>query len=344
MRRTIGRVRATDLLPFVFAAVMVVAWPSPARAEVSEVAIAQQYGIGYLPLIVMKHERLVERQLARAGLKSATVKWSVLGNAGAMNDGLLGGKLHFASGGVVPMILMWDKTRGQSNEIAGVGALLNAPVYLLTNNPNLRSLKDLGDNDRIAMPGASHSIQSLYLQMATAMEFGNDKSKRLNGQIVSLSHPDAQAALLARSGGITAYFSAPPFQRQALKQPGIHRLVSSYDITGGPTTFLGLWSSSKFRRENPRTFGAFIAALREAMGLIDSNKVRAAEIYLRDTGGREHIDDIVAQLEDPETRYALPPARIMPLVAFMHQAGLIKARPTSWKDVFFPELHALDGS
>jgi NitT/TauT family transport system substrate-binding protein len=31
-------------------------------------------------------------------------------------------------------------------------------------------------------------------------------------------------------------------------------------------------------------------------------------------------------------------------VAFLHKVGRIKKKPASWKDLFFPEVHRLDGS
>ena len=57
-------------------------WSAPARAEVAEVHLVRQFGIGYLPLTIMLHEKLVEKHAAKAGLPTLKTKWSVLGNAG----------------------------------------------------------------------------------------------------------------------------------------------------------------------------------------------------------------------------------------------------------------------
>ena len=43
-------------------------WSAPARAEVAEVHLVRQFGIGYLPLTIMLHEKLVEKHAAKAGL------------------------------------------------------------------------------------------------------------------------------------------------------------------------------------------------------------------------------------------------------------------------------------
>ena len=80
-----------------------------ARAEPSEIRIAQQYGVNYLPLLVMKKNRLVEKQAQAAGLGSVTVTWTQFGSGAAMNDALIAGSLDFASGGVGPLIKIWDR-------------------------------------------------------------------------------------------------------------------------------------------------------------------------------------------------------------------------------------------
>ncbi|HEY7903549.1 MAG TPA: ABC transporter substrate-binding protein, partial [Casimicrobiaceae bacterium] len=54
------------------AATVIGAAPS-ARAEVSEIRIAQQYGINYLTLMVMEDRKLVEAQARRLGLGDVKV-------------------------------------------------------------------------------------------------------------------------------------------------------------------------------------------------------------------------------------------------------------------------------
>ena len=179
-------------------------WAGPARAEVSEVHIVRQFGIGYLPLTIMLHEKLVEKHAAKAGL-SLTTKWSVLGNAVPINDGLIAGTIHVGSGGIAPMVIAWDKTRG-SVDIKGIGALCALPIFLVGRHP-YKSVKEFTDQDRISMAGAGQSIQTMYLQMEVAKVFGIAEYKKLNPLFVNLSHPDGLAALLSGQQ-ITASFLA----------------------------------------------------------------------------------------------------------------------------------------
>ena len=47
----------------------------PALAETKEVRIAQQFGISYLPLQVMKEKGLLEKRAKAAGLGDLKVTW-----------------------------------------------------------------------------------------------------------------------------------------------------------------------------------------------------------------------------------------------------------------------------
>jgi NitT/TauT family transport system substrate-binding protein len=314
-----------------------------ASAEVGEVKIATQYGIGYLPLTIMKHDKLIEKSLARSGLGDTKVSWVKLGAGAVANDALLSGSLDFASGGTGPAFILWDRTRG-SIDVRGVAALSSMPNLLVTRNPSVRTIRDFTDKDRIAMAGAGSSVQTTYLEMAAAKEWGIDSYKKLNPLMVNLAHPDGLTALLSGGGEVTAQFTSPPFQYYALAKPGIHTVLNSYDVMGGPNTFLMVWATNRFRTANPNTYRAVLDALKEATDSINADKARAAQIYVEEGGSADRVDAIVAMIEDPQVSYTLAPQRVLPFARFMYQVGTLKNNPASWQDLFFPEIHSLPGS
>jgi NitT/TauT family transport system substrate-binding protein len=331
------------LLKAVAAATIGLAASTLAAGEVSELKMMSQYGIGYMQLTVMQHDKLVEKHLAKQGLGGTKVTWAKLGAGAAANDALLSGSLHFASGGTGPAIILWDRTRANVG-VHCVAALSSMPNLLITRNPKIKTLADFTENDRIAMAGAGSSVQTTYLQMAAAKQFGIDNYKKLNPMMVNLPHPEGLRALLSGSKEITSQFTSPPFQNTALENPEIRTVLNSYDIMGGPNTFLVVWATKKFRDENPKTYKAVFDAMKEATDAINADKKRAAEIYVKEGGGKESVDKLLAIMNDPQVRYQLAPERILPFAQFMHQVGTIKTRPESWKDLFFPDVHALAGS
>jgi NitT/TauT family transport system substrate-binding protein len=180
--------------------------------------------------------------------------------------------------------------------------------------------------------------------MAAAKEFGDANYAKLDPLTVSLPHPDAMTALLSGSGTITAHFSSPPFQYQEVGKPGIRSILNNYDILGGPATFNVVWSTTKFRDANPKTYAAFVAAFAEANDRINRDKRAAAEVYKRMSGTKESVDELLKMMNDPLVDYTLTPKSVMKTAEFMAKVGTIKEKPASWKDMFFANVYGLDGS
>jgi NitT/TauT family transport system substrate-binding protein len=115
-------------------------------------------------------------------------------------------------------------------------------------------------------------------------------------------------------------------------------------VLGGPATFNLVWTTSRFRTENPKLYDAFVKALDEAIAQINKDKRAAAEAYLRISKDKDSLDNIVKMLNDPQIVYTTTPQNVMKYVGFMTKVGSIKVKPDSWKDMFFPNAHALPGS
>lgn len=314
-----------------------------AHAEVGELKIAKQYGISYLPLMLMEADQLIEKRAAADGLGTLKVEWVTLAGGAPMNDAILSGSLHFASGGVGPLATIWARTKG-AGDVKALAAMNSMPLFLNVRG-DAKSLKDLRETDRIGLPAVKVSIQAVTLQMAAEKEFGAGNHGKLDHLTIAMSHPDAQAALLSGASEVTGHFSSPPFQYQQLKSQGIRTLVNSYDVLGGPATFNLVWTTTKFHDENPKVYAAFYKAFQEAINTINKDKPTAAQRYLDIAKDRRSTpQEILAMLEDPLIEFTLTPKSMMKYVDFMHRTGALKVKPDSWKDMFFPSAHALPGS
>jgi NitT/TauT family transport system substrate-binding protein len=312
-----------------------------ARAEMSEIKVAQQYGISYLPLMLMEEQKLIEKHAKAAGI-DVKVGWAKFAGGNVMNDATLSGSLQFASGGVGPLVTLWARTRGNL-DVRGVAALNSMPLYLVTRNPNVKKLADFGPNDRIALPAAKVSVQAVLLQMGAEQAFGAGQQNRLDPLTVSMSHPDAMQALLSGRSEIDAHFGSPPFQYQEVAK-GSHVVLNSYGVLGGPATFNVVWTTAKFKNDNPKLYDAFVKALDEAITEINRDKRAAAEAYLRISKDKDSLDNIVKMMNDPNIVYTMTPQNIMKFADFMAKTGAIKAKPESWRDFFFPNVYSLPGS
>lgn len=145
------------------------------RAETAQLRIAQQFGIAYLPLIVASEKGLIEEEAKALGIAPPKIEWLRLSGAAAMNEALISGGLDFATAGITPMILTWDKTRTTA-KIIGIAALGSMANILTTNNPNIKTLADFTEKDRIALPSVKVGFQPIVLQMAAEKALANTTS------------------------------------------------------------------------------------------------------------------------------------------------------------------------
>ena len=313
-----------------------------ARAE-GRISIAQQFGIGYLLLDVIQDQKLIEKHGKAAGL-DVKVQWNQISGATAMNEALLANSLDVVSAGVPPMLTLWDRTRGRQN-VKAIAALGSLPNYLISNNPNVKTLKDLGEKDRIAVPAAGTGFQSRTLQIETAKLFGKDDFKCFDNISVSLPHPDATAALIAGGSEVNTHFSSAPFYYQAIDaNKAVHKVISSYEILGGPATFNVLYTTQKFHDENPRTYKAFYAALVEAADYVRRDKAGAAQTFIRVQKSKLAPDFVRRIVEDPENDFTVSPHRTFVFADELFKLGVLKNKAGSWKDYFFEEAYAQPGS
>ena len=317
-------------------------WAPGAEAQVKTVRLAKQFGISYLPLTIMEDKKLLEEQAQKLGVEVKT-EWLQLSAGSPMNEALISGNLDFASGGVGPLLTIWSRTRANL-KVKGVAAINSMPIWLTTINPDVKTIKDFTEKDRIALPAVKVSIQAVTLQMAAEQAFGPGQHGRLDTLTVSMSHPDGMAAMMSGRSEVTGHFTSAPFQYQELADPRVRKVVDSYDVLGGPHTFNVVWAATRFRDENPKIVEAFVAALDEAVKFINANRKEAAEIWVRAENSRMPAAEAERIIRLPENEWTMTPKKVMAYADFMSRNGLIPARPESWKDLFFPEVHGLPGS
>ena len=328
------------LLPALSVATAMIAAMSPGQAAAEgRIRLAQQFGIAYLVLDVVRDQHLIEKHGKDVGI-DITVEWAQISGATAMNEALLANNLDVVSAGVPPALTMWDRTRGKQ-DVKLVAALGSLPNYLITTNPDIHTLKDFGPNDRIAVPAAGVGFQSRTLQIEAAKLFGPDEFQKLDAISISLPHPDATAALISGGTEVNSHFSSAPFYYQALAgNQAVHKVISSYDILGGPATFNVLYSTSAFHDENPKTYAAFYAALAEAADWINANKAEAAEVFIRQQNSKLPPELVQQIIDDPENHFTIVPQNTFAYASELARLGVLKNKASSWQDYFFPEAYA----
>jgi NitT/TauT family transport system substrate-binding protein len=105
-----------------------------------------------------------------------------------------------------------------------------------------------------------------------------------------------------------------------------------------------LYTTEKFRRDNPKTYKAFVGALAEAADFIAKHPERAADIYIRNENSKVPKDLLLKVIKNPEVQFKITPQNTFALASFMHRIGAIKNKPASAQDYFFDDPHNAAGS
>jgi NitT/TauT family transport system substrate-binding protein len=314
-------------------------------SEATEIRIPRGAGgVGFLPLLMMEKNKLIEKHAAAAGIPTLQVRWIELGGPTAMNDALLSGAVDFIAAGPPAFLLLWDKTPDTA-KIKSVAAMTSLPMYLNVRGDKLKRLEDFTDADKIAMTAIKASIPAIAMQMYAAEKYGLTEATRFDKYTVSMTHPDGVVALLGGSGAIAAHFTSPPFHQRERKDPSIHTIMTTDDVMKGSTTFTMLSTTTTFRDRNPKAVAAVLAALEEATQMIGNDKKGAADTLLSSTAESGFTPaELMEVIGDPAVKFTTTPENVMKYAEFMHRIGTLKNLPASWKDLFFPEIHGVPGS
>lgn len=303
-----------------------------AFAELKELTISKQYGLSYLPLIVLEEKKLIEKYALNDGLGDVKVNWATFGGGSVANDALLSGNAQIVGGGNGPFIRLWDKTQGKVKALA---ALNESPIVFVSNNPNVKSVKDLTEKDKIAVPSAKVSVQALLLQIATAKEFGIKSYDKFDNLTVSLKNPDAYAAVTSGNSEITGHIGLEPYSTLELQNPNVHKVFDSFEVLGGAHTTNLIWTTEDFYKQNPKLSKAVVSALNEANDWIAKNQDEAVKLYLASYKSDESPELVAKVLKNSITFNTKPRENITVFSNFLYDVGATKLKASSWQELFF---------
>lgn len=236
------------------------------KESVNRIAIAEQFGLAYAPIQIMKEKQFLEDKMPQ----DTDVRWIQLANTAAIRESMIAGDLDIGFMAIPPFLIGWDK--GMEWKIAT--GLCSSPLGLVTHKSSVQSIQDLTSEDRIALPQPG-SIQHILLSMACQKTFNNPQ--QFDAQLVTMSHPDGMNALMTKQD-ISAHFTSPPYLNKALKINGIHQILSGKEAMGKDFSFIVGTVTQDFYDTHPSLYASFTAALDESIDFIQDNPTESAQI------------------------------------------------------------------
>ena len=183
-------------------------------------------------------------------------------------------------GGNVPLFTLWDKTTGPQ-KVRGIMSFSRGNMFLLTVDPQMESMRDFKDTDRIAMTDVRSTTYSMVIQMAAAKEYGWDQRTKYDRITVAMGNNEALAAMLSGRMEVKSHMTILPHSTMELNSGKVRILLNSKDLLGEPYTTVASFATTRFKQENPVTYQAVVAGLQEAIDFINTNAAEAADIFLK---------------------------------------------------------------
>lgn len=306
-------------------------------AQAAELRIAGGIGILFAPIHVMKQGQLVEKHAKEMGqdLKLEMVSFP---SGSAVTDALLSENVDIVAAGLSNALLLWSRTKG---DVKSVAAVSGTKSVLVSKDPDVKTLKDFKETNRISVTSLKVSNQAIYLQMALDQEFGDPT--KFDPMMVQLGFADGVQSMMNPQGPTDAMFAGPPYYQQLLKQPNMHAVLTTLDVAG-PATNLLAFTTTAYHDANPEAIKVFLAALKEAQDMINTDPKRAAELYLASTKEKFTTEELSAMFAEEGNVFQSMPLGVHQTAAFMAKIGLIKENPASWRDFFFPDLQSIEGA
>lgn len=290
--------------------------------EKTELNIAYQYGMAYAPLQVMKEQGLIEKYYP-----DVTVNWQVLNSGSAITEGMVAGSIDVGAMGVAPAITAIMK--GVPCKI--FSSMSSQPHKILSNNPDIKSLKDITSETKIALVNIG-SIQHILLAMAAEKELGD--ARALDNNILAMSHPDGMTALLA--GSVECQLTTSPYIFKAEAEEGIHSLTSISEVWPEGNSFIVALASEKLHDDNPELYQAVTKALADAIVYMNENQEEVAAMLCENEG----VDSatMLSWLQDSGCGYSTETVGVMQMAEFMKTTGFIEKAPENYSDLVYENV------
>ncbi len=278
--------------------------------DVAKLTVVQQYGMAYAPLKVIQEKGLIEENYDG----DVEVNFQTLNSGASINDAFVAGDVDVGLMGVAPAIT------GSLNEGVPYKICSNVsaqPHKLMTNDPNIKTLKDIGEKDQIALVNIG-SIQHILLAMAAKEQLGD--AHALDNNIAAMAHPDGMTALL--NGSVKCQLTTSPFVFKEAKEEGISEVDAIESVWPEGNSFIVAVASTDLHDNNPALYEAVLAAFDDAIAFMNDDPEAAAEMLCAD----EDVDaaTYLEWLNDPACSYSTNLTGVSTMAKFMTEEGFLE--------------------
>lgn len=285
--------------------------------------VAYQSGIAYAPILVMKDQKLIEKNYDG----NVDIDWQLLSGGAAISEGLTSNTVDVGAIGT-GVAITGAKAGAPYKIFAGMSS---QPYRISTNKEEIKTLKDITKEDQIAITGIN-SQPHIVLAMAAKAYLGD--AHALDANLVAQPNADGYTSLV--SGAVQCHMIMSPYCFMEQNKEGIHQIEVDESVWPvGDTTIVGV-ATDKLKEERPKLYEAVCKAMDEAIEFINDNPEKTADI-LKDYYDASQ-EEIVSWLTNDASVFSAKLQGVMKLSDFMVEEDFLDKGPESISEIAFDNV------
>jgi NitT/TauT family transport system substrate-binding protein len=303
-------------------------WHKQADSRLPDkIAIAFQPSIAYAPLMIVMHQETLEKQFP-----NITFDWKVLADNSIIQNKTIANQLQVVAGDSQTFLSGWDKTINWKI----LASLNHTDLWLVVNNPNIKSLKDFKPEMKIGVPSLD-SLQAILLHIAAKKELGN--AAALDKNIIEIPHNLGFQSFKKKE--IVGHFTIPPFQFKEVETGG-RVILKSADILGKTTT-ASLFMKEDFYQKYPKFAKALYSEVSKATKLLNEQPDQAAKVLENEGRSKISRKQLKKWITNEALEYSVIPKGVLRQAELMHEFGLLDKEVKSIEELILPTLQGVGG-
>lgn len=270
------------------------------------------------PILVMQKLDLIKKYDSAIRLSvNATSPGS------AINEAIIAKQADIGHLGIPNILIGIDK--GIPYKI--MTSVSNTEGGIQTNNPDIKSLKDIKPTDKISIPNLT-GTSAMQLHILALKELGDYDA--LKNNLIVMSDDNAVISLINKSG-ITLHMTQFTYRIKE-NDAGLKTIINSSNISSEIIMEKYCVATKEFYTNNRDLYNAFYSALKDAIDLINEKDERALSIMQEEYEFDK--DTLVSYLDNGYITYSYDNNNMEPYIDIAYKMGLISSKKTV-NELFF---------
>lgn len=284
------------------------------RKKVIRINASNSYG-NMTTNIMMKYG-LLEKYLP----DGYEIEWSNMTSASDMRDALVSGKVDIICTSLSTYIINYEN----GMPLTLISFASGVPIGLYTNDENIQSIKDIGDNQQILTKSKSNNGHIAFL-VESKMKLGDYMA--LDDNLVLLSENEAISSLTTSNNYVAGNFSFP--MNVKAENAGLVKIADYNEIVNEYGIGSCYMTTDTYYKNNPEIIESFKKAQEEALIILENNPEEVAQKIEEDYGLEASV--ILDAIKEMPPTNKIRGYNI--LAELLYDVGLIENSPRKFEEL-----------